>query len=146
MLYGHVNMLKTAFLVLLLLGLIFNMITIEVSLSINAYSQIPYIPAPPPSPNQEQQELVVKNNQGTALNGLNNNTSKVVILTFGDGLQSQYIYAKPILDKYGFKANFFVTCNKVGLRDKITWLELVQLYKEGYVIGSKTVDYGTKAF
>ena len=79
-------MLKTAFLVLLLLGLIFNMITIEVSLSINAYSQIPYIPAPPPSPNQ--QELVGKNNQGTALNALNNNTSKVVILTFGDGLQS----------------------------------------------------------
>ena len=147
MLYGHVNMLKTAFLVLLLLGLIFNMVTIEVSLSINAYGQIPYIPAPPSlsSPNQEQQELVVKNNQGTALNGLNNNTSKVVILTFGDGLQSQYIYAKPILDKYGFKANFFVTCNKVGLRDKITWQELVQLYKEGHAIGSKTVDYGTKA-
>ena len=69
-----------------------------------------------------------------------------MILTFGDGLQSQYIYAKPILDKYGFKANFFVTCNKVGLTDsKITWQELVQLYKESHVIGSKTVDYGTKA-
>jgi Polysaccharide deacetylase len=151
-------MLKVAFLVLLLLGLIFNMVTIELSLSINAYSQIPYIPAPHPlsSPNQEQQQkqslsvltssLGGKNNQGIALNGLNNNTSKVVILTFGDGLQSQYIYAKPVLDKYGFKANFFVTCNKVGLTNsKITWQELVQLYKEGHVIGSKTVDYGTKA-
>jgi Polysaccharide deacetylase len=79
-------------------------------------------------------------------NGANNNNDKIVILTFGDGLQSQYTYAKPILDKYGFKANFFVTCDKVGLTDKITWQELVQLYKEGHLIGSKTVDYGTKAF
>jgi Polysaccharide deacetylase len=76
----------------------------------------------------------------------NNNTNNKVIITFGDGLQSQYTYAKPILDKYGFKANFFVTCNKVGIANsKITWQELVQLYKEGHVIGSKTVDYGTKA-
>ena len=71
---------------------------------------------------------------GTGLNDYANNN--VVIITFGDGYKSQYLYAKPILDKYGFKANFFVTCNKVGLRDKITWQELVQLYKEGHVIGS----------
>jgi hypothetical protein len=131
--------------------------TIELSFSINSYGQIPYLPASPPPlslPNQEQQQqsssaltsVGEKNSQGTALNGLNNNTSKLVIITFGDGLQSQYLYAKPILDKYGFKANFFVTCNKVGLSNsKITWQELVQLYKEGHVIGSKTVDYGTRA-
>ena len=97
-------------------------------------------PSPSPSlslPNQEQQQssssaaltssLGEKNNQLSVLNGLNNNNNndKVVIITFGDGLQSQYTYAKPILDKYGFKANFFVTCNKVGLTDsKITWQEL----------------------
>jgi hypothetical protein len=87
------------------------------------------------------------NNGNSDNNTVNNiNNDKVVIITFGDGLQSQYTYAKPILDKYGFKANFFVTCNKVGLTNsKITWQELVQLYKEGHVIGSKTVDYGTKA-
>ena len=73
------------------------------------------------------------------------NPNKVVILTFGDGYQSQYTYAKPILDMYGFKGNFFVTCNKVGTINKMTWPELDQLYKEGNVIGSKTVDYGTKA-
>ena len=151
-------MLKMVFLALLLLGLIFNMVTIEVSLSINAYSQIPFIPAPPPlsSPNQEQHQqssaaaltssLEGKNNQGTILNDLNNNTSKVVILTFGDGYQSQYIYAKPVLDKYGFKANFFVTCNRIGTTNsEMTWQEIVQLYNEGHVIGSKTMNYGTKA-
>ena len=97
---------------------------------------------------QQSQSLLPyedKNQQGTIFNGLNNG-SKVVIITFGDGLESQYLYAKPILDKYGFKANFFVTCNKVGLMDsKITWQELAQLYNEGHVIGSKTMNYGTKA-
>lgn len=73
------------------------------------------------------------------------NVTKAVIITFGDGYQSQYTYAKPILDRYGYKGNFFVTCNKVGTVNKMTWPELVQLYKEGNVIGSKTVDYGTKA-
>jgi hypothetical protein len=73
------------------------------------------------------------------------NPNKVVILTFGDGYQSQYTYAKPVLDKYGFKGNFFVTCNKVGTINKMTWPQLDQLYEEGNVIGSKTVDYGTKA-
>jgi hypothetical protein len=143
-------MLKMVFLGLLFFGLIFNLVTIELSLSISAYGQIPSLH------NQEQQQsssaaltaVGGKNNQVSVLNGLNNNnnTGKVVILTLGDGLQSQYTYAKPILDKYGFKANFFVTCDKVGLTNsKITWQELIQLYKEGHVIGSKTVDYGTKA-
>ena len=73
------------------------------------------------------------------------NSNKVVILTFGDGYQSQYSLAKPILDKYGYKGNFFVTCNKVGTGDKMTWPELLQLYQEGNAIGSKTMNYGTKA-
>lgn len=100
--------------------------------------------------NRQQQPLSLNrsssegNNQGTIFNNTNN-ANKVAILTFGDGYQSQYTYAKPVLDKYGFKGNFFVTCNKVGLTSKITWQEIVQLYKEGHVVGSKTMDYGTKA-
>jgi hypothetical protein len=100
--------------------------------------------------NRQQQPLSLnrslseRNNQGTIFNNTYN-ANKVAILTFGDGYQSQYTYAKPVLDKYGFKGNFFVTCNKVGLTSKITWQEIVQLYKEGHVIGSKTMDYGTKA-
>ena len=99
------------------------------------------------SQQQQSQSLLPyeeKNQQGTAFNGLNND--KVVILTFGDGFESQYLYAKPILDKYGFKANFFATCNKVGTTNsKMSWQEIVQLYNEGHVIGSKTMNYGTKA-
>jgi polysaccharide deacetylase len=86
----------------------------------------------------------ISNNQQTISN-VPIDPNKVVIITFGDGYQSQYSYAKPVLDKYGYKGNFFVTCNRVGTSTKMTWPELVQLYKEGNVIGSKTVDYGTKA-
>jgi peptidoglycan/xylan/chitin deacetylase (PgdA/CDA1 family) len=39
------------------------------------------------------------------------NSGKIVILTFGDTLKGQITTAKPILDKYGFKASFFITCD-----------------------------------
>jgi peptidoglycan/xylan/chitin deacetylase (PgdA/CDA1 family) len=41
-------------------------------------------------------------------------SNKVVILTFGNAPKSQYTEAKPILDKYGFKASFFVVCNWIN--------------------------------
>ncbi|MGN6560399.1 MAG: polysaccharide deacetylase family protein [Candidatus Nitrosocosmicus sp.] len=87
----------------------------------------------------------VNGNINSTISDSSTNANKVIILTFGDGYQSQYTIAKPILDEYGYKGNFFVTCNKIGSANKMTWAELVQLYKEGNVIGSKTVDYGTKA-
>jgi peptidoglycan/xylan/chitin deacetylase (PgdA/CDA1 family) len=46
-----------------------------------------------------------------------NNMNKMIILTFGDISQTQYFNAIPILDKYGFKGSFFVTCNWVGTID-----------------------------
>src|SRR5436309_10357414 len=44
--------------------------------------------------------------------GTTNNISndKVVIINFDDSFKSQFLYAKPILDKYGFKATFFEVC------------------------------------
>jgi len=40
--------------------------------------------------------------------------NKVVMINFDDGRKSQLIYAKPILDKYGFKASFFIICGRTG--------------------------------
>jgi hypothetical protein len=111
-----------------------------------------YKNTPSLSQQQQQQPLqpTLTESQSTIENpktvqNVPSNLTKVVILTFGDGYQSQYTIAKPILDKYGYKGNFFVTCEKVGMANKMTWPELDQLYQEGNVIGSKTVDYGTKA-
>jgi hypothetical protein len=109
------------------------------------YSQIPYLS----TPNQEQQgsqsqpseTIPGTSGDGAGLNNYVNN--HIVILTFGDGYKSQYIYAKSILDKYGFKANFFVSCKRVGIDNlQMTWQEIGQLYMEGHVIGSKTMNYG----
>ena len=54
---------------------------------------------------------IFSNAQTTSINvdGSHPN-NKVVILTFGDTIKTQLTDAKPILDKYGLKGTFFVTC------------------------------------
>jgi hypothetical protein len=67
---------------------------------------------------------------------------KVVILIFTDGLKSQFTNAKPVLDKYGFKATFDVVCNKVGNKDgNMNWKEIKSLHKEGHDIGSHGMSH-----
>ncbi|HZA64656.1 MAG TPA: polysaccharide deacetylase family protein [Nitrososphaeraceae archaeon] len=70
-----------------------------------------------------------------SINNANNN--KAVILTFDDGYKSQYTNAKPILDKYGYKATFYIVCNNVGGGEgqvhpnvKMTWEDIIALYNE----------------
>jgi peptidoglycan/xylan/chitin deacetylase (PgdA/CDA1 family) len=72
----------------------------------------------------------------------NINQQKVVILTFDDGYKSQYSNAKPILDKYGFKATFSIVCNYVGSGDnRMTWKEIKSLQQEGHDIASHTMNH-----
>jgi peptidoglycan/xylan/chitin deacetylase (PgdA/CDA1 family) len=69
-----------------------------------------------------------------------NNTSKVVILTFGDTYKSQFTTAKPILDKYGFKASFFITCTYADDQNKtrhLSWNDISALQEDGQDIESK---------
>jgi len=51
--------------------------------------------------------------------------------------QNQYTYAKPILDKYGFKASFFVA----GKPDRISWQEITILHDEGYDVESHSMNH-----
>ena len=68
--------------------------------------------------------------------------NKVVILNFDDNRKSQFTQVKPVLDKYGFKATFYVVCkyldNKKGF---MNWTELETLYKEGHNVGSHTMNH-----
>jgi peptidoglycan/xylan/chitin deacetylase (PgdA/CDA1 family) len=67
---------------------------------------------------------------------------KVVILNFDDGRLSQYTNAIPILDKYGFKATFYVVCNYIGKKDGyMDWKEIKALQKEGHDIGSHSMNH-----
>ena len=72
----------------------------------------------------------------SSVSGYNSNT-KVVIINFDDSYKSQYVYAKPILDKYGFKATFFEVCNwirrtRIRRNTKMTWQDIAELYEEGF--------------
>jgi peptidoglycan/xylan/chitin deacetylase (PgdA/CDA1 family) len=90
----------------------------------------------------------------------NNSTfpTRLAIINFDDGYKSQFTNAKPILDKYGFKATFFIVCNFVGKSAKqmnsssivnfagkgveqMTWNDITTLYKQGYQIGAHTMDH-----
>jgi hypothetical protein len=73
-------------------------------------------------------------------NGITN-PQKVVILTFDDGYESQYSHAKPILDKYDFKATFYIVCNYVGNGNRMSWEEIKSLRLEGHDIASHTMNH-----
>jgi peptidoglycan/xylan/chitin deacetylase (PgdA/CDA1 family) len=103
----------------------------------------PKVPAillsPQHHPQYQQQQYIQIDNTNR------NNTTKLAILTFGDTIKSQVITAKPILDKYGFKASFFITCDWVGLQPsrtpRLTWQDISLLQKDGQDIESKTMTH-----
>jgi peptidoglycan/xylan/chitin deacetylase (PgdA/CDA1 family) len=70
------------------------------------------------------------------------NDNKVVIINFDDSRKSQYTNAKPILDKYGFKATFYVVCNYIGAKEGyMNWQEIQTLHREGHDIASHGVHH-----
>jgi peptidoglycan/xylan/chitin deacetylase (PgdA/CDA1 family) len=77
------------------------------------------------------------------------NTDKLIILTFGDTIKSQFTTTKPILDQYGFKASFFITCrfpddgNKNGDSGNphMSWNDILALQQDGQDIESKGMTH-----
>jgi biotin operon repressor len=68
--------------------------------------------------------------------------NKVVMINFDDGRKSQLIYAKPILDKYGFKASFFIICGRVGTEpSSMNWQDIAELKKDGMDIESHSMTH-----
>lgn len=67
--------------------------------------------------------------------------NKMVVLTFDDGCESCYFNALPVLNRYGFKAEFFIT---VGLIDKNGYMsksQLKELKKHGMSIQSHAYNH-----
>ena len=90
----------------------------------------------------------------TDLSGINQNmhqktsrttNNKIVMINFDDAWESQYLYAKPILDKYGFKASFFIPCAHVSVPGHdppyMTWSEVADLTKDTMDIESHTMTH-----
>src|ERR671931_353404 len=89
---------------------------------------------------QPQQLLANSNQNNSSTRGT---TNKLIIINFDDGWKSQFIYAKPILDQYGFKASFFIVCNYVnsGLLTRMNWQDIAELQKDGMDIESHTMNH-----
>lgn len=66
---------------------------------------------------------------------------KAAIITFDDGMLSQYTYAKTILDKYIFKATFYIICNSVDKENRMNWNNIQILEEEGHEIGSHSMNH-----
>jgi len=58
------------------------------------------------------------------------------VLSFDDGLISDYEIAFPILNEFGVKATFFITANNVGQPGYLKWQQINEMVVAGMEIGS----------
>jgi Polysaccharide deacetylase len=65
-------------------------------------------------------------------NILADRSNNVVMINFDDGHKSQLIYAKPILDKYGFKASFFLICGTPCTVNALFCAPFTKAYEQSY--------------
>jgi peptidoglycan/xylan/chitin deacetylase (PgdA/CDA1 family) len=88
---------------------------------------------------------IVSSDSNTYANSIGDkgNNNKVVIINFDDSFKNQFLYAKPILDKYGFKATFFEVCGWIGSfpKSKKSWQDLAALRQDGMDIESHTMTH-----
>jgi len=85
-----------------------------------------------------------KSNQAainTPENAPERDEKKLAIITFDDGKKGQITNAKPILDGYNYTATFAIICNNVSKSDELNWNDIMQLEKEGYDIGSHSMNH-----
>ncbi len=66
---------------------------------------------------------------------------KYVIISFDDGNYSDYAAALPILKRYGMKATFFITVNRVGSPGYVDWTHLREMAKEKMSIQSHSFNH-----
>ncbi|UFS69108.1 polysaccharide deacetylase family protein [Geomonas sp. RF6] len=66
---------------------------------------------------------------------------KAVVLTFDDGHDSNYHLALPILQEYGFRAEFFITTDWIGTPHYLTMAQVRALGRGGMGIGSHAASH-----
>jgi peptidoglycan/xylan/chitin deacetylase (PgdA/CDA1 family) len=66
---------------------------------------------------------------------------KPVMITYDDTDEEQFSFAKPIMDKYGFKAVYFIMTIAMNKPRYMSKEQIRQLSDEGHVIASHTWDH-----
>ncbi|TVP40410.1 polysaccharide deacetylase family protein [Candidatus Nitrosocosmicus arcticus] len=69
------------------------------------------------------------------------NDGKIAIINFDDNWKGQYENTKAILDEYQFKSTFYVVCDYVGGKNRLTWQQIQNLQEEGHEVGSHTMNH-----
>lgn len=87
-----------------------------------------YLPSQQPQQSTRQQNTVDDND-------------KYVVLMFDRGYENIFSTAKPILDKYGFKASIFIACDYIESGKGMSWDQVRQLYLDGYDIQSHGLEH-----
>ncbi|HLH70287.1 MAG TPA: polysaccharide deacetylase family protein [Candidatus Dormibacteraeota bacterium] len=68
-----------------------------------------------------------------------------IVLTFDDGLESQFQYAVPVLHQHAFTAEFFIPTGLVGWHGKtrwyMSWDQIDQLAQEGFWVEDHTQNH-----
>jgi peptidoglycan/xylan/chitin deacetylase (PgdA/CDA1 family) len=67
--------------------------------------------------------------------------TKPVVLTLDDAWESQYVYAFPVLKKYGYTATFFVPSGFPGNKSFMTWDQVRTLLSAGMTVGSHSATH-----
>ncbi len=66
---------------------------------------------------------------------------KTAVINFDDSWKSQYENAKAILDEYQFKSTFYVVCDYIDGKNRLTWKQIQTLQEEGNEIGSHSMNH-----
>lgn len=67
--------------------------------------------------------------------------ANVVVLTFDDGYLDQFLYAEPLLRKYGDSATFYIITGQVGKPNHVSWPELRTMRADGMDVAAHGVDH-----
>jgi peptidoglycan/xylan/chitin deacetylase (PgdA/CDA1 family) len=110
-------------------------ITMTALLPIIAYGELQYLTNQLPPSNQYGAYI------NTGITSSSSTNNKVVILSFDDNRKGDFTYAKPILDKYGFKATFFVICGKTTDKGAMNWQDIAAMLSDGMDIESHTMTH-----
>ena len=82
----------------------------------------------------------------SALSGSTELPENPVLITFDDGYEDNYVYAYPILQKYGFKGTIFVITSFLdkNMKNYVTWEQAEEMEASGTIsIQSHTVTHSS---